>query len=145
VPSRAGSINFFSEKIPFKLRQKQQVRLWIEAVARKTKKHCGEINFIFCSDKYLLSLNRDYLKHDYFTDIITFSNATDKQTISGDVYISIDRIRENAKSFKCTVRDELHRVMIHGVLHLCGFTDKTKAERLIMRGMENKMLSLRTF
>jgi len=140
-----ASINFFSEKIPFQLRQKQAIRLWIQAVARKAKKNCGDINFIFCSDKYLLSLNRDYLKHNYFTDIITFSNSTDKQTISGDVYISIERVRENARSFHSSVKDELHRVMIHGVLHLSGFNDKTQAESLMMRGMENKMLSLRTF
>jgi rRNA maturation RNase YbeY len=141
----AESVNFFSEKIPFQLKQKRKVRLWIQSVATKAKKNCGEINFIFCSDKYLLTLNRDYLSHDYFTDIITFSNSPDKQTISGDVFISIDRVRENAKSFRCSITDELHRVMIHGVLHLSGYKDKTRAESLMMRGMENKMLSLRTF
>ena len=102
----------------------------------------GEIQFIYCSDSYLLQLNRQYLQHDTFTDIITFDYSAEK-TVSGDIFISIDRVSENAKKFSHSFEDELHRVMAHGVLHLMGFKDKSKKTKLQMTTEEDKALLLR--
>jgi probable rRNA maturation factor len=99
----------------------------------------GELSFVFCSDEYLLNINKQFLNHDYFTDIITFSYCEDL-IVSGDIFISVDRIKENAIKFKVTFENELLRVMIHGVLHLLGYDDGTTKEKKIMRNMENKYL-----
>ena len=141
----AGEINFFTEGVSFQLKHKRKIRLWITEVILKTRRVPGTINYIFCSDAYLLKINKDYLRHDYFTDIITFSHGTGKLLIEGDIFISIDRVRENAAAFKVTFFDELNRVMVHGILHLSGYKDKQRRDVLLMRKMENKMLSLRTF
>jgi rRNA maturation RNase YbeY len=103
------------------------------------------LNFIFCSDNYLLSINQNYLKHDTLTDIITFNNSEDKRVIVGDIFISLERIRENAQRFNVTSESELHRVMIHGTLHLLGYADKGKEAKALMTDKENHYLSKRVF
>lgn len=107
----------------------------------RESKSCGDLNFIFCSDEYLLAINKTYLKHDYFTDIITF-NYNEGDTVSGDIYISTDRIAENAKERNFPLELELRRVMIHGILHLLGYDDKDPASRAIMRAQEDFCLTL---
>lgn len=143
APSRSSTnfIAFQSVDIPFVLKQKTLLRDWINTCIHKEKKTPGVLSFNFCSDKHLLSVNREFLDHDYYTDIITF-NLNDGEEISGDIYISIDRVKENARSVESTFHVELLRVMIHGVLHLCGYNDKTKKEIATMRKKEDECLSL---
>jgi probable rRNA maturation factor len=137
----AGNINFFNADVSYRLKNKRAVRNWISLCIQKSGRDFSEINFIFCSDKYLLKMNRDYLQHDYFTDIITFSSGTAK-CIGGEAYISIDRVKQNAVEFNVPLELETRRVMIHGILHLLGYKDKHKNDITEMRKMENKMLSL---
>lgn len=137
-------INFFEEDIDFKLNEKQKIRQWIYyTIKAENFKRVGELNFIFCSDNYLLNINKQYLNHDTFTDIVTFDSSQQQEVISGDVFISIDRIKENAVLFQTKEYDELHRVIIHGVLHLCGYKDKSKIEKECMTQKENYYLSKR--
>ena len=138
-----SKINFFNEETDFILKQKNKLRSWIKSVLTDNQKHLVSINYIYTSDEYLLRLNREYLNHNTFTDIITFDQSTQKDQIEGDIYISIDRIKENAKSLTVPFIEELHRVMIHGVLHLMGYGDKTESERQVMRKKENHYLALR--
>jgi probable rRNA maturation factor len=128
-------ILFFSAGLHYTVRGKNKIRLWLQQVIRSEKNKPGAINIICCSDDYLLNLNKLYLKKDYLTDIITF-DYTENKTVSGDIYISIQRVKENARLFHNSFTEELHRVMVHGVLHLCGYGDKKKAEQLIMREKE---------
>lgn len=136
-------IHYFSNQIDFKLKNPRKTTLWIASVAKKEKTAIGEINYIFCSDEYLLSLNQQFLKHNTFTDIITFDYSEGKKELSGEIYISIDRVADNAAKFKTDFQDELHRVMIHGVLHLAGYKDKKPVEKALMRKKEEACLSLR--
>ena len=138
-------INFFNEDTIYKLKQKSSTRLWISATINQEGFTLQELNFIFCSDNYLLNINQQYLKHNTFTDIVTFDNATKKGVIVGDIFISIDRIKENALAFSVTETDELHRVIIHGTLHLLGYKDKNKADKSLMTQKENQYLSARDF
>jgi probable rRNA maturation factor len=138
-----AKINFFSEDVPFKLSNPIKVSRWIESVIKAEKHTLENLNYIFCSDEYLRQMNVDYLQHQTFTDIITFSNSEQQGTIEGDIFISIDRVRENASKFSQSFDDELHRVLVHGVLHLLGHKDKSKAEKLQMRKKEEAYLSLR--
>lgn len=138
----SGSIHFFNEDITFILKQKRKVRTWLKTVITKSNFSYGDLNFIFCSDAYLLKINKNYLHHDFFTDIITFSNSTQKLTIAGDLFISIERVQENAHTLNIPFTDELHRVMVHGILHLMGYKDKSNADRYLMRKKENQMLKL---
>ncbi|HIY75628.1 MAG TPA: rRNA maturation RNase YbeY [Candidatus Sphingobacterium stercorigallinarum] len=139
-------IHFFSEDIDFTLQEKQKIRQWIgHTIVHQGYARVGELNFIFCSDAYLLNINQTYLKHDTYTDIVTFDSSESQDVIAGDVFISVERIRENAQEFGVSERDELHRVMIHGVLHLCGQGDKTEAEQKQMTEKENFYLSERSF
>ncbi len=132
-------IVFFSESIDFKISDEKNIRQWIfESIISEDKK-TGEINVVFCSDDYLLEMNKQYLSHDYYTDVITFDYAEGK-IISGDIFISIDRVGENAKKFGVSSGDELLRVIIHGIMHLCGYKDSTETEKNQMRKMENKYL-----
>lgn len=140
-----SKIRFFSEETSFKFRQKTLVRQWVRETVKNEGYQPGELNFIFCPDDYLLSINRQYLKHDTLTDIVTFSNSEREGTIAGDIFISIDRVRENALRFEVTERDELHRVMVHGILHLCGYLDKKKEDKELMREREDFYLSRRNF
>ncbi len=140
------AINFFTEQVTFTLKGKIRTRKWLEHCLQLKKKAAGELNFIFCSDNYLLKINRKYLHHDYFTDIITFPASTGRSNqVSGDIFISIDRVKANAKNFGTTFYDELNRVMAHGILHLCGYNDQTKAQTRLMRQKEDKFLELRVW
>jgi probable rRNA maturation factor len=131
------TINFFSESIPFQLKNKTNIRKWLLKCAGAEKKSVGELNYIFCNDRFLRKMNKQFLAHDYFTDIITFpSTEPGKKFIGGDIFISIDRVRDNSKTFKVTVNEELYRVMAHGLLHLCGYNDKTEKESKVMRKKE---------
>jgi probable rRNA maturation factor len=139
-------ISFFSEDIDFTVKEKQKIREWIGTTVKDERfERIAELNFIFCSDDYLLEINKQYLNHDTYTDIVTFDSSEDEEVIAGDIFISVDRIRENAKKFAVTERDELHRVIIHGVLHLCGYYDKKKEDKELMTKKENDYLGKRTF
>lgn len=139
------SINFFEEDILFKLKNKTKVKQWIKSTIEIEGYSLKELNYIFCSDQYLLQINQQYLDHDTFTDIVTFDNSEKKGVIEGDIFISIDRIRENAIKFNSGEVNELHRVIIHGALHLLGYQDKKAESKKIMTGKEDHYLSLRNF
>ena len=117
---------------------------WVSNTIQEENLKEGNINYIFCDDAYLLDKNIKYLKHNTLTDIISFDYTMGK-LISGDIFISVERVKENAIAFKTTFKDELHRVMIHGVLHYCGYIDKTDADKKLMRSKEDYYLSLRDF
>ena len=138
-------INFFSESISFQPKQKAKIRKWILAIVDSYNYKVEEINYIFCDDEYLLKINLDYLNHDTLTDIITFDNADNSsksKNIESDIFISVERVTENASKFKKKFDDELHRVLIHGVLHLCGLKDKTKKDADAMRNAEEQALKI---
>ncbi|MDR3286131.1 MAG: rRNA maturation RNase YbeY [Prevotellaceae bacterium] len=137
-------IRFFTENISFDLKNKRKIKQWIADVAKSENKNIGEINFIFCSDSHLLDINKKYLNHDYFTDVITF-DFCEGVNISGDIFISIDTVRANAIEYQQLFDDELHRVMVHGILHLCLYCDSTKSEIAVMRSKENIYLKKMTF
>jgi probable rRNA maturation factor len=139
------AIRFFDEDINFKLKQKAQVRQWIIDTITNEGYKLSELSYIFCSDAYLLQINQQYLQHDTYTDIITFDNSEQEGKIVGDIFISVDRIRENAAKFNVSEITELHRVMIHGVLHLLGYKDKSTASKEKMTQKEDQYLSARTF
>lgn len=136
-------IHYFYEQIDFKIKNPRKSSNWIALVAKAEKKEIGDLTYVFCSDDYLLSLNQQFLKHNTLTDIITFDYSEGKKELSGEIYISIDRVADNAAKFKTDFQDELHRVMIHGVLHLAGYKDKRPAEKALMRKKEEACLSLR--
>ena len=138
-------ISFFEEDIQFKLKNKAQVRQWITDTIIAEGYKLKELTYIFCSDAYLLQINQQYLDHDTYTDIITFDNSEEDGEITGDIFISIERIRENAKKFSVSETDELHRVIIHGSLHLLGYKDKTAASKEKMTQKEDEYLSKRSF
>ena len=134
----------FNYETNFKLKLTKNIASWISGAIINEAYKEGDINFIFCEDNYLLKMNVKYLKHNELTDIISFDYTMGKM-VSGDIFISIDRIKENALQFNVKVEDELHRVIIHGILHCCGYKDKTKEDKLLMRKKEDYYLSLRTF
>ena len=136
---------FFEEDIKFKPKNKTALRQWIKDTIIAEGCSLSEVNYIFCSDVYLLGINQQYLDHDTYTDIITFDNSEIKGSITGDIFISIDRIRENAQTFGIDTTHELHRVMIHGVLHLLGYKDKSKKDKAIMTQKEDFYLDRVTF
>ena len=128
------NITFNNIDVKFQLKDKKQVKAWVAHTINKHKRKAGEIAFVFCSDEYLLKINQEYLKHDTYTDIITFdySKGSKLLPISGEILISIDRIKENALKFSNTQEQETQRIIIHGVLHLLGYSDKTKGKKLEM-------------
>ena len=136
-------INFFTEEISFKLLHPRKTSAWIKKVVAKEKASISEVNLIFCSDDYLLEKNIEYLNHKTYTDIITFDYTEGSGPLEGDIFISIDRIKENAEKFSRPFDDELHRVIIHGILHLIGYNDKTPEEKTQIRKKEDASLSLR--
>ncbi|TPE45551.1 rRNA maturation RNase YbeY [Pontibacter mangrovi] len=138
-------IEFFSEDIDFELNNPAQVSEWIAEVIERHGQELSGLTYIFCSDDYLHQINVDYLDHDTLTDIITFNNADFDGIIEGDIFISVDRVRDNAQDHGTDFEDELHRVIIHGVLHLLGFNDKTEEEETLMHKEEDSSLSLRRF
>jgi len=139
------AIHFFEEDISFKLKDKNKVKAWVKATIASEGYQLQELNYIFCSDAYLLQINRQYLDHDTFTDIITFDNSEKEKVVTGDIFISIDRIRENAAKFDTGLANELHRVIIHGALHLLGYTDKTADAKKFMTSKEDHYLGIRNF
>jgi rRNA maturation RNase YbeY len=139
------AINFFEEDIAYKLKQKTAVRNWVTETIQAEGFKLKELNYIFCSDSYLLQINQQYLDHDTYTDIVTFDNSDIAKTIIGDIFISIDRISENATKFGVSEVDELHRVIIHGALHLLGYKDKSPADKKKMTLKEDFYLNKRSF
>lgn len=135
-------IRYFNEDIQFKLKRKIFNNKWLKIVAGSEMKRLGDIDIIFCSDPYILELNLKYLQHDYFTDIITFDYC-EGDSLSGDLFISIDSVRENSISYGTDFEDELNRVMVHGLLHLIGYDDHSESDIAQMRAKENYYLELR--
>jgi len=138
-----AELNFFSEDVSFKLKEEDHTKKWIEDIINSESFKLGDLNYIFCSDEFLLKINQEYLNHDTYTDIITFDQSEEAEDISGDIFISIDRIKDNAKKLGVDESIELHRVLVHGVLHLMGHTDATDEEKQAMRKKEEACLSLR--
>jgi rRNA maturation RNase YbeY len=138
-----GYINFFQEETDFELKEESIIITWLESVVEAEGQRIEEINFIFCNDEYLLSINKAYLDHDYYTDIITFDNRDNiSDHIEADIFVSIDRVKENAQNLNIQFELELSRVMVHGLLHLLGYHDKSEQEILQMREKEEAYLSL---
>ena len=138
-------IYFFSEDIKFSPPAIRKTRAWLRHVVAAENKSLVELTYIFCSDSYLLGINIEYLRHDTLTDIITFNTSENEAGISGDIYISIERVSENAAKYQVSFAEELHRVMVHGLLQLLGYKDKSAEEKKIMREKEFAYLSLRDF
>jgi rRNA maturation RNase YbeY len=138
MPSKS-KVCFFFETQGFSLTDRTRLKRFIESIFKKEKKKLAFINYIFCSDKYLLQINRKYLNHDFYTDIITFG-LNNKDSIEAEVYISIDRVRENAKALGVPFKLELQRVIFHGALHLCGYKDKSEKEIIQIRKKEDHYL-----
>ena len=135
-------VSYHCEDIRFEFKGKVLNNRWLKRVAESEEKRLGDVSIIFCSDNYLLDINRRYLRHDYFTDIITFDYCEGKM-LCGDLFISLDTVRENAVAYGTSFEDELNRVMVHGLLHLIGYDDHTSGEQKEMRGKEDDYLSLR--
>jgi len=124
------------------LQERTRLKEFIVALFQKEKKKLAELQYVFCSDQYLLEINQQFLQHDFYTDIITFPLSEPGQPISGEIYISVDRVRENAAAFGHSFKNELLRVIFHGALHLCGYKDKSPRDEKVMRKMEDKYLAL---
>lgn len=132
-----SKIRFFYQSVQPRLENRTRLKLFIESLFKKEGKKLASLNYIFCTDKALLQINKQFLKHDFYTDIITFDLSEPKAPITAEIYISIDRVRDNAKTHGTTLKSELHRVIFHGSLHLCGYTDKSQKEVAIMRKKED--------
>ncbi|MCU0400073.1 MAG: rRNA maturation RNase YbeY [Algoriphagus sp.] len=130
------AINFFTEDVKFNLPEKQKRKTWLKQIANSENFKVGELNYIFCSDEYLYQINVDYLNHHTYTDIITFDNSEEEKLIEGDIFVSIDRVKENAQKLKQEESSELSRVISHGLLHLMGYKDKSKTDAEVMRSKE---------
>lgn len=135
------AIYFFLENVAFILKGKFKLRRWIQESIHAEEKKEGVLNFIFCSDAYLLKMNLKYLNHDTYTDVITFDHSTESGIVAGDIFISVDRVYENATIFAIDEQKELHRVMMHGVLHLLGYQDHSLEEKALMRQKEDFYLA----
>lgn len=137
-----SKVCFFFESVKPNLRERIKLKKFIEFIFKKEKKGLKSINYIFCTDNRLLQINRDYLKHDYYTDIISFDLSENSTLIQGEIYISINRVRDNASQLLIPFKTELLRVIFHGALHLCGYKDKSKKEKIKMRGMEDRYMNI---
>lgn len=137
-----SKVYFHSDSVAVRIPGSRSLGAVVAGLFKKEKKQLDQMSYVFCSDKKLRAINRKFLNHDYFTDIITFDLSVGKRGISGESYISIDRVKENASLLGRPFREELYRVVIHGALHLCGYSDKSEKERMKMRKLENKYLSL---
>ena len=135
------AVHFFSADRPIPLKDRTRLKTFLSAIFRKEGTRLTSLNIIFCSDQYLLEVNRQYLRHDFFTDIITFDISESPESLTGEIYISTDRVKENARQLEQTFRREIHRVVFHGVLHLCGYGDKSKAQVREMRQREDHYLT----
>ena len=134
-------INFFYET-PVSLRQRTALKSFILTIFKKEKRKLGNLNYIFCSDQRVLEINRQFLQHDYYTDIITFELSPADMAVEAEIYISVDRVKDNASQMNTAPYRELHRVIFHGVLHLCGYKDKIPAQERLMRQKEDHYLAL---
>ncbi|GHT08510.1 endoribonuclease YbeY [Bacteroidia bacterium] len=134
------AIFYEASDIPFPKIKRRETSRWIKSVVEQYHKRVGDITYIFCTDEEILRINKQFLNHDYYTDIITF-DYTENETISGDLFISLDTVKSNAEKFGTNYDEELHRVIIHGILHLCGFKDKSSEDEKQMRERENEALS----
>ena len=139
---QSQSIHFYFDRVSLVLKDRKRLKNFVAALIVKEKRHLITLNYIFCNDKTLLEINRKYLGHNFFTDVIAFDLSSSQNEILADIYISADRVRENAKSLNLPLKEELHRVMFHGLLHLCGYNDKTKAQKSLMRKKENFYVNL---
>lgn len=137
------AISFFNESVSYKLPNKLKLKKWIKSTIEKEGYNLEQLNFIFCSDEYLLGINQQFLNHDTYTDIITFDNSEVEKLIIGDIFISIERVKENAKIYKTNDFDEVCRIIIHGTLHLLGYKDKGKIAKTLMTDKENEYLAMR--
>ena len=135
-------VQFFNENVDFSLEKEKEIRKWIVSVIESHNHKVSNINYVFCDDEFLLEINKTHLNHDYYTDIITFNLSEEEKKIEADIFISIDRVKENSNNNASTFTNELHRVIIHGILHLIGFNDKTKEEEQTMRKKEDSCLYL---
>lgn len=137
-------INFFSEEIDFQLENEEKTSNWLQKVANKEGFIVAAINYIFCDDEYLHKINMEYLNHDTYTDIITFDNSEDEdeQVLEGDIFISVERVKENSATLKTTFEQEIHRVMVHGLLHLTGYDDHSAEDKQLMREKEDSALAI---
>lgn len=135
------NIHFHFIEKNFSFTQRTELKQFLIQLFKEEKKPLESLNYIFCSDEYLLQINNDYLQHNYYTDIITFDLSENEKTV-GEIYISIDRVKDNAQNLEQSFKNELHRVIFHGALHLCGYKDKDSAEQEKMREMEDKYLNL---
>ena len=133
-------IVFFNEDINFKFQDKNKFKAWLKKVAEKEGFTIGELNYIFCSDEYLYKINLEYLDHDTYTDIITFDNSEDEIIIEGDIFISIERVKENSQTLNTVFEEELKRVIVHGLLHLCGYDDHSPEDKAEMRRLESEYI-----
>ena len=136
------AIHFFTEETPFQLKQKLNRKKWLKEIAEDENYSINELNYIFCTDEYLYEINVEYLNHDTYTDIITFDNSEIENEIEADIFISVDRVKENASKLNIPVEDELSRVISHGLFHLMGYKDKKKAEAELMRSKEEFAINL---
>ena len=134
-------VHFFFPYQNFSLTQRTELKSFIREIFKKENKKLLSLQYVFCTDEYLLEINRQYLQHDFYTDIITFELGT-AEKIDGEIYISAERVKENAQLMQISFKEELHRVIFHGVLHLCGYKDKLKTEKLEMRTKEDRLLQL---
>ena len=132
---------YFLDRNPV-LKDRKKLKLFLSKLFTKEKTPLGNLSYIFCSDKHLLGINKDFLKHDFYTDVITFDLSASKDEVEGEVYVSIDRIKDNAKQSHVFFNEEFHRVMFHGALHLCGYKDKSKKQIVQMRLAETTYLDL---
>jgi probable rRNA maturation factor len=141
IVEKKSKIRFFSNDLRPNLKNVRRLKQFIELIFKKERRPIDYINYIFCSDKDLLSLNRTFLDHDFYTDVITFDLSSGKKKVSAEIYISLDRVRDNAKQMGVPLKSEIHRVIFHGALHLCGYNDKSKGDLAVMRKEEQKLLS----
>ncbi len=137
-----AKINFLTGDRQFNFQQKRAIKGFIERIFKKERKDLLQITYVFCSDEFLLKLNNDFLQHDYYTDIISFGLSEKNKPVEAEIYISIDRVKENAQQLGVFYKTEMLRVLFHGALHLCGYKDKRKSEILLMRAKEDRYLLL---
>lgn len=136
------AINFFEEETPFRFEKRLKRKKWLKSIAESEEYKIKDLNYIFCSDEYLYNINVEYLNHHTYTDIITFDNSEEEETIEGDIFISIERVQENSSKHQASIEDELSRVISHGLFHLIGYKDKKKEEAEIMRSKEEFAINL---
>lgn len=134
-------IQFFNEDVDFKIPHPRKTKAWLKSIIEAEGYELNQLNYILCSDKYLLQVNRQYLDHDFYTDIITFDNSEDEGIVEGDIFVSIDRVKDNAQELDKNFEDELRRVLAHGILHLVGFDDLEDEQEAEMRNKEDFYLS----